>query len=318
MGIVIAVLGIILGAVLSGSVLFDAIPQNTVIVLAVVLNNGFSLLVRQFVHPFKVPTGAMQPTIFGIHGHDLPVDSSEKPGMIQWLLSGQQHVEVRAKSSGVLSAPRPSRDAPARWTYTIGPQQHELPRFARPLKQPGEHVSAGDTLWSGVVVAGDHLFVERLSYRFGKPKRGDIVVFRTKGIETLPPNTFYIKRVAGLPGERIRIEPPRRWQSRRYSGLSQQNRTATPDSDSRLTPRLSVRGCRSPPTSSPWVPMSISSSAITPETVVTVDTGVLYRRRTSSAEQLGSTGRSPESTHSKGNERSQQRRGYADKPRPSR
>ena len=179
-----------------------------VIILAVVLNNGLNLLVRQFVHPFKVPTGAMQPTIFGVHGHDVPVDSSEKPSVIQWLLSGQQYVEVRAKSSGVMSGPRPSRDVPSWLTYVVGSQQHELPRFARPLKQPGEQVSVGDTLWSGVVVAGDHLFVERLSYRFGKPKRGDIVVFRTAGIESLPPNTFYIKRVAGLPGERIRIEPP--------------------------------------------------------------------------------------------------------------
>jgi len=69
-------------------------------------------------------------------------------------------------------------------------------------------VSVGDTLWSGVVIAGDHLFVERLSYRFARPKRGDIVVFRTKGIETLGPDWFFIKRIAGLPGERIRIEPP--------------------------------------------------------------------------------------------------------------
>jgi len=53
---------------------------------------------------------------------------------------------------------------------------------------------------------GDDIF--KLSYRFGKPKRGDIVVFRTAGIDSLPPDTFYIKRVAGLPGERIRIEPP--------------------------------------------------------------------------------------------------------------
>jgi signal peptidase I len=179
-----------------------------VIVLTVVLNNGLSLLVRQFVQPFKVPTGAMQPTIFGIHGHDVSADSSNKPGTIQWLLSGQQYVHVKAQASGVLTAPRPSQDAPSWWTYAIGSRQHELPRFARPLKQPGEHVSAGDTLWSGVVVAGDHLFVERLSYRFGRPKRGDIVVFRTAGIESLPPDTFYIKRVAGLPGERIRIEPP--------------------------------------------------------------------------------------------------------------
>jgi signal peptidase I len=179
-----------------------------VIVSAVVLNNSLSLLVRQCVHPFKVPTGAMQPTIFGIHGYDVPADSSEKPGIIQWLVSGQQYIEVKASSSGMLSGPQYSPRNPSRITYMVADKAYELPRFAPPLKQSGEQVSAGDVLWSGVITAGDHLFVERLSYRFGKPKRGDIVVFRTKGIESITPDTFYIKRIAGLPGERIRIEPP--------------------------------------------------------------------------------------------------------------
>ncbi len=179
-----------------------------VIVLAVVLNNGSSLLVRQFVHPFKVPTGAMQPTIFGIQGHNVPADSTDKPTMLHWLVSGERYVEVRAKSSGMLSAPRYNPGNPSCLTYMVADQAYDLPRFAPPLKQPGEHVSVGDVLWSGITTAGDLLIVERLSYRFGKPKRGDIVVFRTKGILTLPPDTFYIKRVAGLPGERIRIEPP--------------------------------------------------------------------------------------------------------------
>lgn len=61
---------------------------------------------------------------------------------------------------------------------------------------------------SPTIIPGDHLFADRLSYRFRKPKRGDIVVFRTRGIATLPPDTLYIKRIAGLPGERVRIEPP--------------------------------------------------------------------------------------------------------------
>jgi len=160
-----------------------------VIVVAVILNNSLSLLVRQFVHPFKVPTGAMQPTIFGIHGHDVPADSSENPGIIQWLVSGQQYIEVIAASSGMLSGPQYSPGNPSRLTYMVAEKSYELPRFAPPLKQPGEQVSAGDLLWSGVITAGDHLFVERLSYRFGKPKRGDIVVFRTKGIESITPDT---------------------------------------------------------------------------------------------------------------------------------
>lgn len=179
-----------------------------VIVLAVVLNNGLKLSVRQFVHSFKVPTGAMQPTIFGIHGHALPADSTDKLNMLQWVVSGERYVEIKAESSGIMSAPRHNAGSTSRLTYMVADQSYELPRFAPALKQPGEHVSAGDTLWSGIVTAGDHLFVDKLSYRFGKPKRGDIVVFWTKGIESLPPDTFYIKRIAGLPGERIRIEPP--------------------------------------------------------------------------------------------------------------
>ncbi len=179
-----------------------------VLVLAVALGSSQKILLRQFIHPFKVPTGAMQPTVCGIHGQDLPVDSDDKPGMLQWFLSGSRYHEVRATTDGALSLPAPDPDEPAQWTYRIGGQSYQLPRFARPLKQPGEHVSAGETLWAGIISAGDHLFVERVSYRFVKPKRGDIVVFRTDGIETLPPRAYYVKRIAGLPGERIRISPP--------------------------------------------------------------------------------------------------------------
>lgn len=74
-------------------------------------------------------------------------------------------------------------------------------QVAHPFKIP-------TTGMSPTIIPKDHLFIERISYRFGKPKRGDIVVFRTKGIETLPPDGFFTQRVAGLPGERIRIEPP--------------------------------------------------------------------------------------------------------------
>jgi len=57
------------------------------------------------------------------------------------------------------------------------------------------------------IVRGDRVVVEKVSFMFGDPKRGDIIVFRTDGIATLRPHKLYIKRVAGLPGERIRIEP---------------------------------------------------------------------------------------------------------------
>lgn len=69
-------------------------------------------------------------------------------------------------------------------------------------------VSAG--AMSPTIIPGDHLIVERLSYRFRKPKRGEIVVFSTKGINHpyVKSDTYYIKRVVGLPGETIQISPP--------------------------------------------------------------------------------------------------------------
>lgn len=48
----------------------------------------------------------------------------------------------------------------------------------------------------------DNLIVDKISYRFHEPERFDIVVFPFRYEE----NTFYIKRVIGLPGETVRID----------------------------------------------------------------------------------------------------------------
>lgn len=50
---------------------------------------------------------------------------------------------------------------------------------------------------------GDRLVVEKVSYRFGSPRRGDIIVFNPPA--KLNFDGAYIKRVIGLPGDRIRI-----------------------------------------------------------------------------------------------------------------
>jgi len=55
--------------------------------------------------------------------------------------------------------------------------------------------------------SGDYLIINEIGYRFGEPKRGDVVVFRP------PQNSgqFYIKRVIGLPGEVVKIEGGEVW-----------------------------------------------------------------------------------------------------------
>ena len=48
---------------------------------------------------------------------------------------------------------------------------------------------------------GDHLIVDKISYRFNDPQRYDIIVFPYR----LEKNTYYIKRIIGLPGETVQI-----------------------------------------------------------------------------------------------------------------
>ena len=56
------------------------------------------------------------------------------------------------------------------------------------------------------VSAGDHIMMEGFTFLSRQPHRGDIVVFKTDGIASLPPPaTFYVKRVAGEPGDHMRI-----------------------------------------------------------------------------------------------------------------
>ena len=47
---------------------------------------------------------------------------------------------------------------------------------------------------------GNQLITDKISYRFGDPKRFDIIVFPHE-----PDHEFYIKRIIGMPGETVEI-----------------------------------------------------------------------------------------------------------------
>ena len=49
---------------------------------------------------------------------------------------------------------------------------------------------------------GDNLIVDKISYRFRDPKRYEIIVFPYQYKE----NTYYIKRIIGLPGETVQVK----------------------------------------------------------------------------------------------------------------
>lgn len=47
----------------------------------------------------------------------------------------------------------------------------------------------------------DYLIIDELTYRFREPQRGEVVVFKAP-----TGKDYYLKRVVGLPGERVKIE----------------------------------------------------------------------------------------------------------------
>jgi len=60
---------------------------------------------------------------------------------------------------------------------------------------------SGDSMES-TLQDGDNLIVDKTSYRFRDPKRFEIIVFPYKYEE----DTYYIKRIIGLPGETVQIQ----------------------------------------------------------------------------------------------------------------
>lgn len=57
--------------------------------------------------------------------------------------------------------------------------------------------SMADTLMNG-----EHLYVEKLSYRFDALDRFDIIVFYPYGRDN---EEYYVKRIIGLPGEKVQV-----------------------------------------------------------------------------------------------------------------
>lgn len=75
----------------------------------------------------------------------------------------------------------------------------------RTLVADSRYVSSGSML--PTLEVNDHLMVDKLSYHWSNPQRGDIVVFSPT--ETLKRQHFkdsFIKRLIGLPGEKVEIK----------------------------------------------------------------------------------------------------------------
>jgi signal peptidase I len=75
----------------------------------------------------------------------------------------------------------------------------------------GKQVRAGERVISFDEMTGDQLFVDRMSYHFVRPSVGSGFVFRTGNIPDIARHAgdqYYIKRLVGVPGDRLEIKEP--------------------------------------------------------------------------------------------------------------
>ena len=95
-------------------------------------------------------------------------------------------------------------------TFYVSGVPHKIQRGLTLYFSPGDYLAKGQVMASGRVKIGDHIFVDKIRYNFTRPKRGQIIVFSTDGIQypRIRPNSFYIKRLAALPNEEVSIIPP--------------------------------------------------------------------------------------------------------------
>lgn len=196
---------------------FAGLRENLeILVVAIAVAMAFR---TYFIQPFKIPTGSMQPSLYGITSkHQAGAGLFDRPVLknLKWLITGDYYHEYRAKASGVMSEFYEDKWDPSIRRFTIGGKGHKIPVDALrdPARRhevgayPGQFVARGTLLWSGIRLAGDHVFVDRVRWNFFPPRRGQVMVFSTVDIPTLLPGMHYIKRLVGLPGETISIKPP--------------------------------------------------------------------------------------------------------------
>lgn len=179
-----------------------------------------------FIQPFTIPTGSMQPTLNGIIG---VATADPAPNFFaqvwDFAVRGRNYIDVRAKADEEITAMRERKflffftftdlRGAAGSSYTIYAPMETLQRDFG--VGPGIKYRAGEVIAHGYVDAGDHVFVDKVSYNFHQPRRGDVFVFKTTNIayierqlarQNVEGSQYYIKRLAGLPGDELRVDPP--------------------------------------------------------------------------------------------------------------
>ncbi|MFA6814894.1 MAG: signal peptidase I [Lentisphaeria bacterium] len=192
-------------------------------ILVVALGVAFGLRAL-FIQPFKIPTGSMQPTLYGIHfiQEEEPYSKNKLKRFFSYLNYSKRYVDIvlewDANPSGLNALPSkpffPQSELSfegAKYVVPAAPVDVYKAINSVYSKQMNHKMNfkRGDVFLRGAFELGDHLFVNRLALCFREPRRGDVMVFVTDNLEDPDGQGFggryYIKRLVGLPGDELLI-----------------------------------------------------------------------------------------------------------------
>ncbi|MEA4862411.1 MAG: signal peptidase I [Victivallaceae bacterium] len=200
---------------------FRAMMREYMDIFAVVMAVAFGIRALAL-QPFIIPTGSMQPTLFGIHYVDHGTDyfnaGTRYPALANYLLFSATRAWAVTVGSGYFNPTslKPVSGWVPRTSFVVGEDSYTLPGEPAKVVQyaklsPALPLPEGAVLADGFLVGGDSLFVERISHLFSGLSRGDIVVFNTEGLSynnrplSLISGYYYVKRLVGLPGDTLKI-----------------------------------------------------------------------------------------------------------------
>src|SRR5437588_2401392 len=189
-----------------------------VILVAIVVAVGVR---SYFIQPFKIPTGSMQPTLNVIVGHPRTEPAPNILRQIaEFFILGRNYLDVVAPEDESIREILEqkylffftwSRIVTDRGTHLVYAPEATLGHDFQVV--PGARYKRGQIIARGAIDTGDQVFVDKFIYNFMTPHRADVFVFRTKHIPMIPedPQTgapYFIKRLVGLAGDTLRIDPP--------------------------------------------------------------------------------------------------------------